>query len=408
MRIRWLSPLVAAVLLVSIVLGHSGVFAQQTVDFGATPAATPAAVEAPVFGIIAVGDFPNGFFDDVEVTQGSSVELTAAFVNTGTVPVNLRSFKVNALSGPNGGFVAGEENDSPIGATAWIDFEPYEFALDANEQLGLRFTVTVPEDAQPGQYISGLAAVTTDEYAIPGSSMLTQARAYYISVGILVPGELTHSFELGTPTVEDAAIVIPIANTGNYLVRPAGELTLTNANGEISHRSMIEMGSVYAALATTVVAGIPAQTPPGDYLVNLSLTDPASGATAEVKDASITIAATEQTTGVTATTVTVEPTGEPIAFANVQVTLNNGGEYLQAANVVLNVFFNGEPLETFPLATNQVLPVGETQLTARYIPLDLWQSGTYTFEIVVSAVDPSGGAETVLATIPVEDQIVVP
>jgi hypothetical protein len=168
------------------------------------------------------------------------------------------------------------------------------------------------------------------------------------------------------------------------------------------------MGSVYAALATTVVAGIPAQTPPGDYLVNLSLTDPASGATAEVKDASITIAATEQTTGVTATTVTVEPTGEPIAFANVQVTLNNGGEYLQAANVVLNVFFNGEPLETFPLATNQVLPVGETQLTARYIPLDLWQSGTYTFEIVVSAVDPSGGAETVLATIPVEDQIVVP
>ena len=53
----------------------------------------------PLFGIVAVGDHPTGYFDDVEIAPGSSIELTAAIINQGDVPVSLHTYKMNALSG---------------------------------------------------------------------------------------------------------------------------------------------------------------------------------------------------------------------------------------------------------------------------------------------------------------------
>ena len=60
----------------------------------------------------------------------------------------------------------------------------------------------------------------------------------------------------------------------------------------------------------------------------------------------------------------------------------------------------------YPLAENQALPQGTTEFSQRYIPVDGWQSGTYTFELIISAV--SGGTETVLATVEIPDEITAP
>jgi hypothetical protein len=185
-------------------------------------------------------------------------------------------------------------------------------------------------------------------------------------------------------------------------------VTLRDQHGKEIHTSPIEMGSVYAGLSTFVSVSLPEQLPAGDYAMSLTLTDEASGAHDELVNAAIALAEPRDPSGLYVDTAAITPNSDPIAFANVAVTLNNGGQQLPASDVTMTVMRDGKEVEQFPLATNQVLPNGTTELTARYIPEKAWESGTYTFTITVSAVDPNGGTETVLTTYEVEDTIVVP
>lgn len=168
------------------------------------------------------------------------------------------------------------------------------------------------------------------------------------------------------------------------------------------------MGSVYAGLSTRIAVVLPDQVPAGDYIVSVSLTDPESGASDEIVDAPVTLPEPRDPTGLYVDAAAITPNADPIAYANVDVTLNNGGQQLPATDVTMTVMRDGKEVEQFPLATNQVLPNGTSELTARYIPEKAWDSGTYTFTITVTAVDPNGGTETVLTTYEVEDTIVVP
>ena len=228
MRNRILSLLMMAFLLITCTFASPTRSVAQTVDFGSTPEAppvegerdsTPGEPQGPVFGMVAVGDHPTGYFDDVEIAPGLSIELTAAIMNQGAAPVSLHTYKMNALSGANGGFLSGNEADPAMGATAWIDYPSFDLDIAPGEQQTVTFTVTVPPDAAPGQYISGLAVATRDAEVIPGS-ILSQSRAYAISVGILVPGKITRSFALGAPKSERPFLRIPITNTGDFSCGP--------------------------------------------------------------------------------------------------------------------------------------------------------------------------------------------
>jgi hypothetical protein len=377
--------------------------------------ATPSAgdhTSAPKFALVAVGDYPEGYFDDTEIGAGQSKTLTVKVVNFGDVPAELRLYKVNALSGINGGFVADAEDASPEGSARWVDFPSQNVSLDPGVEMEIAFVVNVPEGTSPGQYISGLVARTQSALPIPGSNNLDHTLAYAISVSIVVPGSISAQFELGDPTfVMEAGsrrLQVPITSTGNYLVVPAGSLSLTNQAGEVVLSSDIDMKSVYAGRATVIDLFVPDQLPPGEYTVSLSLTDSASNAHDEFSDMPATLPELQDPTGISVDAATIAPNADPIAFANVAVTLNNGGQQLPASDVTMTVMRDGKEVEQFLLATNQVLPSGTCELTARYIPEKAWEPGTYTFTITVSAVDPNGGTETILTTYEVEDTIFVP
>jgi hypothetical protein len=386
----------------------------QVIDLGSTPApstgergSTSDRTDVPQFGLVAVGDHPTGYFDDIIIEPGTSVELTVAVANTGTVPVKLHTYKVNAGVAPNGGFSAGKEDDVPSGPTEWIDYPSSDLELAPGQQMTVTFTVSVPADTSPGQYLSGLAVVDTETAPIQGVDILTQTRGYVISVGILVPGALTQAFEFGEPHIVDRVLLIPVTNTGNYLVKPLGELTLTDAAGNTVQTSPVRMGSVYAGLSTEIQIYLPDQLAAGEYNVDLSLTDEASGASAEIVDAPVTLAEPVDPMALTAN-VTVEPNADPIAFANVTAVIDNPGREIPAANVSLVVLRDGQEIENFPIASNLLVQTGEATVTARYIPEDAWTPGTYTFQVVVSSVSQREGTETVLLTVDVDGEIVIP
>lgn len=392
--------------LVIFLLPHG--VASQTLASTPQAAATPGDSDAPKFGIVAIGDYPNGFFEDVTVSPGETVVLEVAVMNVGNVQAELTTYKVNAMNSVNGGFMAGDPDEEPVGAAAWIDYPTEELSVSPGEQHEIEFSVTVPEDTKPGQYIAGLMVQTTESHAIPGTDVFDQVLGYAISVGILVPGDLNREFELGVPSIEGFTLSVPLRNTGNYLVRPEGRMELVNAEGEPVFVDEVTMGSIYGGLETSLTVILPDQIPAGDYTLNILLSDPQSGADGTIEGASLTIDEPQDPSGISVVHSSIEPNSEDIVFAGVDVTLNNGGQQIPASNVTLEVMRDGEQVDSFPLATNQVLLNGENQFVTRYLPADMWKSGEYTFSIKVSAVDPNGGQETVLLDEELDATIEVP
>ncbi len=374
----------------------------------ATPEGTPVPLQ---FGIYPVGDFENRYFE-VEMEAGDSMPLTAGIINAGGEPISLRTFATNAVNPPNGGFAAETEEDEPTGPTLWLDYPAQTFELVPGEDREIDFTVSVPEGTEPGQYVAALVVRTDVAIEVPGSEIFEQIIRGAVSVEITVPGPVTPGFELGTPMFStDTAVTsldIPVANTGNILVQPAGDLTVTTPDGAEILTSSVEMASVYGGRSTIIQISVPDQFQIGDYLVSVNLTDEATGATASIEDAPVTLAESEAEEAPTFVVddASVTPNAEPVQYADVAATITNNGQAIPTANVMLNVQRDGQEVESYPLAQNQALPQGSTEFSQRYIPVDGWEEGAYTFQLVIASV--SDGTETVLATIDVADEIVVP
>lgn len=403
---RWL-----AMIMMVVVSGMSAVPDSAAQGETGTPMANPEAIDTPRFVIHPVGNYTNRWFE-VTGEAGNSVTLTAGILNSGDIPASLQTYATNAFNPPNGGFQASPEDEAPTGATLWIDYPTTTFDMQPGDEMKVAFTLTVPSGTPPGEYVTALAVQTADALEIPGSSTFRQILRNTVSVEITVPGQMTSGFELGVPAVlaSDATLLveIPVINTGTARIRPQGDLVLTSIDGNEASRTHVEMGSVYGGNTSSILIPLLEQMPTGDYVLNLSLTDEASGATASIDSAEIEVPEAVDPTGVSLTDASIDPNAADIAFANVNVTLNNGGQVIPASKVSLEVLHDGELVESFPLATNQVLLSGENALTARYIPAEMWESGTYTFRLVVSAVDPNGGQETILLTEDLEPTITVP
>lgn len=263
---------------------------------GVFPArAAPATPAAPSiqFGIGTIGHYPKGYFI-VKAEPGASANLAAAVVNVGQVPADLEVYAANAVNPVNGGFAAADKSMKPAGGTSWLSVQHAPFTLAPSSQRSVPFTVTVPAGTPPGQYITALVASTAKPLPVPGGSTFRQIIRSTVPVEIDVPGPVRPGFTLGQPRFVQhgtiATLNIPIANTGNILVKPAGTLIVTTPAGTQALQVPVAMLSVYAGLSTRIEVDLPPSFAPGDYQVSLTLKDPGTGATASVTELPATLA----------------------------------------------------------------------------------------------------------------------
>lgn len=386
-----------------LVAGSSVVVSQ------ATPGAVVDVAESPQFFIDSSSDPENQWFE-VTLESGESDTLVAGVHNSGNVTATLRAFVTNASTATNGGFQPGAMGEELGIPGQWIQFSTEEFTIEPGETRDVAFSVVVPDDTEAGFYVAALVVQTTESFAIRGSETFRQVISNSVSIEITVPGEMTSGFELGNPAVTSTGnewiLDVPITNTGTARLRPNGELRLFTQDGEVVSTTPITMGSVYGGNRTAVRIILPGQLPLGEYLVSLDLIDEATGATASIVDAPVTLAEEQEASVFSVDVASVAPNADPIQYADVAATITNNGQAIPTANVTLVAQLDGETVESYPLAANQALPQGTTEFAQRYIPIDGWQPGTWTFELVISAV--SGSTETVLATVEITDEIVVP
>ncbi len=376
-----------------------GVLAQ---DGNATPSASTDS--GPRF-VIRPADGADGDYFTLEAEAGTENELTVVLGNADDEELVLRTYVNDAVPMTNGGFSIADEESAPSGTATWIDYPAETFTFQPGEGVERTFTVSIPDDAEPGQYIAGLALQTAEPLEVEGTSMFNQIIRKSIAVFIIVPGPESPSFELGEPALlTDGAInriEIPLANTGNVLVKPQGELTLTNAGGDVVVTAPIVMGSVYAGTTVPLVVGLTSDLPEGDYTLSVALEDEATGASDSIESTTITLSAATSAPAQFSMTgdVVLSPDNAAPAFATVNVSIVNQGNPVGRAEVLLDVMKDGELVETFTLAASLALPQGTTEVSQRYIPPTGWEAGSWSFVLRLNVIDESTNVATTVATL---------
>lgn len=374
---------------------------------------TPETPALPEFVIQPVGEYPNGYFD-VTLKPGESISLQASIRTTETsAPVSLRTYRTIAVHPVNGGFGAGSEADDPTGAATWVDYPAQAFELGPAESQEVSFTISVPADAAPGEYVAALVVQTDGPLPIPGMDTFDHVIRNALGITITVPGEQTFGIELGEPTLtlvgNATELTFLVTNTGNTFVRPTGDISITAKDGTAVAQAPVAMKAIYGGNTASLVVSLPQALPEGTYRVSASLHDAPSATSAALDNVSVTLAAPEVTAPVfTLDTVQAAPVGDPVQYVDVAVDVTNPGETIPTATVTLHVSRDGEPVETFQLAENRALPNGPTSITGRYIPAGGWSPGSYTFAVQITTTDLASGAEVILASGELAGAITVP
>lgn len=366
--------------------------------------ATPPPSDVGPSFVIRPAEGRDGEFFTLEAEAGTTNELTVVLGNADDEPLELLSYVGDTVPMTNGGFAIAEPDVPASGTATWIDYpaETYDFA--PGEGIERTFTVTIPDDAAPGQYIAGISLQTAEPLEVEGSDFFNQIIRKTVAVFIIVPGELTPAFDLGEPEVVQgdlrSQIVVPVNNTGNMLVKPQGELTLTNQAGETVMTAPIAMGSVYAGTNAPLAVSVPSSVPVGDYTLTINLTDQETGTTASVAESTLAITEAEEASGqfTMVGSVTLQPDASNPAFAEVNAEISNSGETVEGAEVVLDVSKDGELVESYPVVAALELPQDTTtNVSQRYVPVTGWEPGTWSFVLRVNTVD--GGTSTTVATV---------
>lgn len=400
----WIAAVVFAVSLLP-----ASLLAQES-----TPAATP---EPPSFLIAPVGQ--DGSYFTVTMEPGATQELTVALGSGGETPVTALTYASDAYTLVNGGFGVKTADDPATGPTTWMDYPTEKLDLKPGERIERTFTVTVPEDTAPGQYITALSIQTAESIAVGGSDMFRQIIKKSIAVFITVPGSETPALEIGEARVDQTEtsnnLVIDVRNPGNVFLNPEGTVEMSTADGKPVLTAPIAMGPVYAGDETTLELYIPTMLAAGEYAVSVTLGDEKHAVQVGEPSLAVTVAEPPAAAATVAEPVTVSgaavdpiTAGDTLQAVNVKVTLENPEAAIPSARLILHVTRDGELVEDYPLNSSLVVQSGTTDIQQRYIPLGSWEPGTYSFALTLEAVDPASGQVTVLATESVEETIEVP
>lgn len=145
---------------------------------------------------------------------------------------------------PNGELQFAAAGTLPRSAAGWVTFSPSEFNVAANGRQIVRFTISVPKDTQPGNYL--VACYMEDRNPPPppseGEKKISVRFRYYTVIYVMVPG-LTAEGELtglqakmvnGFPR-----IATQMNNKGNSRLRPKHSVEIQDRNEKVVFSSQM-------------------------------------------------------------------------------------------------------------------------------------------------------------------------
>jgi len=154
-----LQRLCAAVVLGASLLGGASV-ASPAVAAPTVAAAAVAAENDASWEVDTVdGPFGSGRQNySYAVEPGDRREDALVVVNNGSLPVDLALYAADAFTTDAGQLDLRTRDHAPTGVGAWLGMDVQAISLDPGESAEIPFTVTVPDDAAPGDHMGGIVS----------------------------------------------------------------------------------------------------------------------------------------------------------------------------------------------------------------------------------------------------------
>ncbi len=262
------------------------------------PSTTRAANGQIRLALLPIGQ--AGSFFDLSMTAGQSRTFQVEIANNGDGPIGTRTYAADVYTIINGGFGAQLRDAPRTGTTTWLDYPAAVLQLAAGQGVRRSFTVAVPADAGPGEYISSLVLENSQPIADGSTLGINQIVRQAVAVVVTVPGRRSPGLVIGTATSKAAAgsttIDVAVANTGNIRLKPLVGFTLADASGVEISRMNVQMDTFYAHTNTLVEFPLAALLAPGAYRVGLTLADRGQGAQVQASGIVLVVAGPAPTT----------------------------------------------------------------------------------------------------------------
>lgn len=189
-------------------------------------------------------DGPRQAFD-LALDPGQTHEDTVLVRNRGLEEITLDVWATDAVTTPSGDLGLLLAEDTPRFAGAWITPATERLTLDPGEEAAVPFTVTVPGNEQPGDYVAGVVvSMPREETTDAGERVLVEARVAS-RVYLRVPGELAPALAVSDVTLVrdapwwnfwsgDTRVDFTVANEGNARLMPQSAVTLSSPFGPLA------------------------------------------------------------------------------------------------------------------------------------------------------------------------------
>ncbi len=248
---KWRAGLWLVIVFVGVMVGAGTVRAAGNVAFGLRPA-QPSADDPRTYAYFVHTPSPGETYVDEVVV-----------INSGDEPITLEIFAADGITAINGGTAFADRDQDITGVGRWISLPVSQITLAPGTEQSVPFTVAVPTDTAPGQYVAGIVVSYEPEDTQARQLTVRVIQRSGIAVLMEVPGLATASLEITgvKGRIQDGVVIyqVSVHNSGGLLAADTrGSLEVRDAEGVLVTTIPLNLGTILARDRTvlSVVADV--------------------------------------------------------------------------------------------------------------------------------------------------------
>ncbi len=179
------------------------------------------------------------------INPGGDVDDAMVVANRGTAPLNLAVYAADGYTTETGQLDLLTKEKKSVGIGAWVHSGQQSVAVQPGKTTQIPFTVAIPKNATPGDYVGGIITSLTQPDTAQGINV---DRRLGIRIKLRVGGELQPSLAIENLRVEysgtfnpfgkgDATVSYKIHNTGNAILSAQQAVSIAGPFGLLRSRA---------------------------------------------------------------------------------------------------------------------------------------------------------------------------
>lgn len=277
---QWLQLLIVLACSATMVIGISGVSYASSTQGTAGQAGQAGFTLQPVYYDPANPATRSYFV--INTRQGVTVQSEVRVINDGTATGTVNLSPADGTTAQTTGIIYSAANPAQHEVGSWLMLGKQQLTLAAGQSQVVPFQIIIPKHEQPGQHIGGIIAASTGQQLATSGASSSQLHInveHQMIVAVLLNIAGTQVEQLATTSLQVSntngyqSLLLGLHNTGNTMLKPVGNLRVTDAQGQVVQKLNVTMQTILpqASIAYPVyVQKQPLQ--PGTYKATLMLT----------------------------------------------------------------------------------------------------------------------------------------